>query len=265
MNTASETFPGERQQLIKDRLALYGRVIAADLASEFRVSEHSIRRDLSALAAAGLCKRVYGGAILLPAAEGPLEVRVRQDAARKGRLAEAAASLLSAGQHVFIDAGSTNLAIACAIDPKLKLTLTTNSPLIAVQLMRLPQAEVILLGGRLDPVGGGAIGLTAVRQLQQFSFDMCFLGACAIDPDNGITAFGLDDAEFKRAVVAASGQVVVAVTNQKLSSVAHYQVASCEEVAALVVEHDAPRERLEPFFSRISNVMTAGEQRSANE
>ena len=260
MNTSSEAFPGERQQLIRDRLALYGRVIAADLASEFKVSEHSIRRDLSALAAAGLCKRVYGGAILLPAAEGPIDVRIHQDTARKGRLAQAAASLLSAGQHVFMDAGSTNLAIASAIDPKLSLTVGTNSPLIAVQLMKLPHAKVILLGGQLDPVAGGVIGLTAVRQLQQFSFDLCFLGACAIDPDNGITAFGLDDAEFKRAVVAASGQVVVAVTNQKLSRIAHYQVASCEEVTALVVEHDAPRERLEPFFSRISNVLTGARE-----
>nr|BFE97501.1 hypothetical protein GCM10020185_80370 [Pseudomonas brassicacearum subsp. brassicacearum] len=89
---------------------------------------------------------------------------------------------------------------------------------------------------------------------------MCFLGACAIDPDNGVTAFGLDDAEFKRAVVAASGQVIAAVTNEKLSSVAHYQVAACEEVATLVVEHDAPRERLEPFFGRVTNVVTAASE-----
>ena len=58
MTPTHETFPGERQQLISERLARYGRVIAADLASEFNVSEHSIRRDLSALAASGVCKRV---------------------------------------------------------------------------------------------------------------------------------------------------------------------------------------------------------------
>ncbi|MCP1455859.1 MULTISPECIES: DeoR/GlpR family DNA-binding transcription regulator [Pseudomonas] len=260
MTSPHEAFPGERQQLISQRLARYGRVIAADLASEFNVSEHSIRRDLGALAAAGVCKRVYGGAILLPAPEGPMEARVRKDPARKGSLGQAAAALLRAGQHVFIDAGSTNLAVACAIDPQLQLTLTTNSPLIAVQLMKLPRAEVILLGGRLSPNAGGVIGLTAVQQLRQFSFDVCLLGACAIDPDNGVTAFGLDDAEFKRAVVAASGQVIAAVTNEKLSSVAHYQVASCEEVTALVVEHDAPRERLEPFFGRVTNVVTAASE-----
>ncbi|MGN8273735.1 DeoR/GlpR family DNA-binding transcription regulator [Pseudomonas sp. SMV71] len=259
MTSVHEAFPGERQQLISERLARYGRVIAADLASEFKVSEHSIRRDLGALAAAGVCKRVYGGAILLPAAERPIDVRVRQDPVRKSSLGQVAASLLRAGQRVFIDAGSTNLAIARAIDPQLKLTLITNAPLIAVELMKLPAAEVILLGGRLNATSGGVIGLTAVQQLRQFNVDLCYLGTCAIDPDNGVTAFGLEDAEFKRAVVAASGQVVTAVTNEKLSSVAHYQVASCEDVTALVVEHDAPRERLEPFLGRIASVVTASQ------
>jgi DeoR/GlpR family transcriptional regulator of sugar metabolism len=257
MSPTTESFPDERQQLIRERLERYGRVIAADLAVEFSVSEHSIRRDLSALALAGFCKRVYGGAILLRESEAPMAVRVLQGCSRKDSLGRAAASLLSAGQHVFIDAGSTNLAIACAIDPQLALTIATNSPLIAVELMKLPRAEVIMLGGSVNTLTGGVTGLRAVKQLRQFNFDLCFLGACAIDPDNGVTAFALEDADFKRAVVAASGQVVVAVTNEKLSSVAHYQVAACEEVAALVVEHDAQGERLKPFVGRVATIVTA--------
>jgi DeoR/GlpR family transcriptional regulator of sugar metabolism len=61
MSANPEAFPGERQRLITERLAVQGRVIAAELATEFNVSEHSIRRDLGVLASAGLCKRVYGG------------------------------------------------------------------------------------------------------------------------------------------------------------------------------------------------------------
>ena len=56
----------ERQGIIRKRLAEEGRVIAADLAQEFRISEDTIRRDLREMAAAGFCRRVYGGA--LPAA-----------------------------------------------------------------------------------------------------------------------------------------------------------------------------------------------------
>jgi DeoR/GlpR family transcriptional regulator of sugar metabolism len=67
----------------------------------------------------------------------------------------------------------------------------------------------------------------------------------------------MDDAEFKRTVVSRSGQIVVAVTNEKLSSIAHYQVASCEELGVLVVERDAPAERLDPIQAKVSNIVVA--------
>ena len=256
MSANPEAFPGERQRLITERLAVHGRVIAADLASEFNVSEHSIRRDLGALAAAGLCKRVYGGAISL-ASDGPLAVRVEHEPGRKRQLGIAAAGLISPGQHVFIDGGSTNLAIAKALDPQMALTVTTNAPLIAVELMKLPLVAVILLGGRLSPVAGSTYGFTTIQQLAHFNFDMCFLGACALDAQKGVTAFDMDVAEFKRAVVARSGQVAVAVINEKLASIAHYQVAPCEEVGALVVEHDAPSDRLELFRGKVAHIVMA--------
>ena len=256
MSATSEAFPGERQRLITERLAAHGRVLAADLAAEFNVSEHSIRRDLGALAAAGVCKRVYGGAISL-ACDGPITARIEHEPQRKRALGLAAVQLISAGQHVFIDGGSTNLAIARSLDPGMPLTVTTNAPLIAVELMKLPKVEVILLGGRLSPVAGSAYGFTTIQQLSHFNFDLCFLGACALDAVKGVTAFDMEVAEFKRAVFARSGQVAVAVINEKLASIAHYQVAACEDVGALVVEEDAPEDRLALFRGQVAQIVVA--------
>jgi hypothetical protein len=50
---------------------------------------------------------------------------------------------------------------------------------------------------------------------------------------------------------------VVAVINEKLASIAHYHVAPCEEVGALVVEHDAPTDRLELFRGRVAQIVMA--------
>ena len=52
----------QRHQLIRDRLAAEGSVLAGELASRFGVSEDTVRRDLRELAKAGHCRRVYGGA-----------------------------------------------------------------------------------------------------------------------------------------------------------------------------------------------------------
>ena len=53
----------ERRDLLVARLRRDGKLVARDLATEFGVSEDSVRRDLRELAAAGLCQRVHGGAL----------------------------------------------------------------------------------------------------------------------------------------------------------------------------------------------------------
>jgi DeoR/GlpR family transcriptional regulator of sugar metabolism len=237
--------PIERQRLIATRLAQGGRVLAAELAAEFGVSEHTIRRDLRDLADAGLCKRVYGGAVLLSPASNIALERATQHPDGKQALGEAGARLVRPGQCVFFDAGTTNLALAQALAPGVELTAVTNSPSIALVLMSQPSREVIVIGGRVNAHAGGATGACALDQLQQMRIDLCFLGACAIDAEEGITVFDSEDAAFKRAAIAASGQIAVAVTNEKLATAAHYRVASLADVDTLIVEAGADRARLD--------------------
>ena len=108
------TLPRERQQRILERLHREGRVVATDLAQEFRVSEDSIRRDLRDLASQGLCRRVYGGALLVQHV-APLGERHHERAELKRALAQVAAELVGEGQILFIGAGSTNTALAKAL------------------------------------------------------------------------------------------------------------------------------------------------------
>nr|WP_272213447.1 DeoR family transcriptional regulator [Marinicella sp. W31]MDC2879403.1 DeoR family transcriptional regulator [Marinicella sp. W31] len=73
----------ERQDIILQRLKASGRVLTTDLAAEFAVSEDTIRRDLRDMAARGLCERVYGGALPVAPAAGPLGARDRAVDAEK--------------------------------------------------------------------------------------------------------------------------------------------------------------------------------------
>ena len=106
---------GERQDLIRARLDLSGRVIAAELAQELGVSEDTIRRDLREMAASGLCRRVYGGALRMTHASTTMNERMAIAGERKAALARTAAGLIPAGATVFLDAGSTNVALARAL------------------------------------------------------------------------------------------------------------------------------------------------------
>ncbi len=237
----AEMLPQERQQWILDRLRQSGRVVAVELATEFAVSEDSVRRDLRELAAQGLCKRVYGGALPLSAVVAPLKQRRQEHAGRKLALGRKAATLVRQGQVLLIDAGSTNAAIAAALPRDFGLTVVTNAPDIAQILLEREGFEILLIGGRIDVRIGAAVGAQAVQEMQRVRADICFPGACAVDAIGGLWGFDSEEVLLKRAMVEASGETVVVATSDKLGTVATHRVAGINEVQHLVVEHDAGR------------------------
>ena len=236
----SLTLPDERQQIILERLARRGRVLAGDLAREFRTSEDTIRRDLREMAAAGKCRRVYGGALPLSLASGPLAGRQAEAPERKAALGRAAAALVRPGQIVFFDAGSTNAAIARALPPGLGVVIATNAPDIAADLVGRPGVELIVIGGRVDPRSGAALGARALRDAREIRVDLAFLGACAVAAEAGVAAFDAEEAEFKRLIAERAKAVAAAVTTEKLGTTAPFAVAPISRLAHLVVEADAP-------------------------
>lgn len=255
--SASVRLPEERQRLIVERLAGGGRVLAAELAREFGISEDSVRRDMRELAAAGLCERVYGGVLPLSPASGPLPQRQLQARPRKLALAATAVRLLAPGSLLLIDAGSTNEAIAALLPDTLQLTVVTNSPAIAAVLAPRRGIALILVGGPVDWRSGGALGARAVREVGALRADLCFLGACAADARHGIAGFSYEEVEFKQACIAASATVVVASTNDKLGTGGPYAVAPMRAITHLVVEHDAGPARLHSFYGEATRVHVA--------
>ena len=120
--------PEERQAAILALLREQGRVLSAELAATWGISEDSVRRDLRELARQGLCRRVYGGALSLLTLPEALPARIGQDEAAKQTLGLAAARLVQRGQLLLLDAGSTNLAIAQALPTDLARASRTACP-----------------------------------------------------------------------------------------------------------------------------------------
>jgi DeoR/GlpR family transcriptional regulator of sugar metabolism len=231
-----------RKNEIQSRLERGLPVNATGLAKEFLVSEDAIRRDLRALAAEGKCKRVYGGGLPIAPDGSSLEHRLANDAKGKQSLALAALSLVSEASTIFLDGGTTNLALAREMPTDRALTIATNSISIASALLDRKNLKVIVLGGEIDRETGAAIGLTAVREAERLSFDLCFLGACAISVSLGLGAFHMADAEFKRTLIARSDRIAALVTADKVETRAPFQVAALGVLDHLVLEFGTPEE-----------------------
>ncbi len=233
------TLPDQRQTAILDRLARDGRVLASDLASEFDTSEDTIRRDLRELAAAGRCRRVYGGALPAAPTAGPVARRNAVAPDGKRALGRAAAALVEPGWTVLIDSGSTNLRIAEALPADRDMTVVTNAPAVAATLAGRPRCTLVVLGGRVHPDIGAAFGPRTLRDLEGVWADIAFVGACGLASGPGLTVFDAEEAEFKRRLLAVSARRAVALTADKLGTAAPFVVAPAADLQHLVVEADA--------------------------
>ena len=208
----------ERQQQILDRLGRDGRVLAAALADVFSTSEDTIRRDLRDLAGRGLCRRVYGGALPVSPASSAAHVRAGEAIDRKAALGQALAALVAQNSLIFVDSGSTNLAAARAFPDDLRFTAATHDPAIAAAVSLKPKITLWLIGGRVDPRVGAALGGRTLADIEALRPELALLGICALDSVRGIAAFDPEDAEIKRALLRNSGRVAAGVLNEKLET-----------------------------------------------
>jgi DeoR/GlpR family transcriptional regulator of sugar metabolism len=237
----------ERRRAILAALERDGKVVAAQLVGELGVSEDTVRRDLRELAAQGLVQRVHGGA--LPPAPQPGSFARRQETSpdAKATLAEAAVRVLGDAKVVLLDGSTTNLELARRLPADPARTVLTNSPPIAAALADHPTAEVVMIGGRLDKHAQVTLGAGAVDFIRSVRADAVVLGVCALHPEAGLSTDGLDEAQVKRAMVAASADVIALATSDKLRAGSPYVVAPVSELTHVVAEADAPDELLDPY------------------
>lgn len=230
----------QRKKLILDRLAREGQIVAKTLAAELQTSEDTIRRDLRELAQAGHLQRVHGGALPAAAAAGDMKVREQLSTQEKVELGRYGASLIQPGQVVILDGGTTALQVARHLDPRLRATIVTHSPTVAVAAAAHPQVEILMLGGRLfrhSMVNVGAAMLAAASQLRA---DLYFMGVTGVHPEAGLTTGDAEEAAVKRALHERAAETIVLASSEKLLAASPFVVASLGEVAAFVVARRTP-------------------------
>jgi DeoR/GlpR family transcriptional regulator of sugar metabolism len=172
----------------------------------------------------------------------------------------AALSLLSDASTVFLDSGSTNLALAREMPLDRPLTVVTNSISIAAALLERKNLKVIVIGGEIDPDAEAAIEPSAIREAQRFNFDVCFLGVCAASVSLGLSAFQIADAEFKRTLIERSERIAALITLDKVETRAPFQVAPLAALDYVVLEHNTPEQILSTFYEAGPDVILSKPQ-----
>ena len=243
----------ERRDLLLARLARDGKVVAKDVAAELGLSEDSVRRDLRDLAAAGLCQRVYGGALPVSPAIADYATRTTVRPEGKAAVAARAASLVRPGTTVILDGGTTALALAKALPADLAATVVTHSPTVAAALVEHPTVDVFVIGGRLFKHSAVTSGAAAAEAAERVSAEQFFLGVTGVHPEAGLTTGDADEAAMKRLLARRAADTYVLASAEKIGAASSFEVLPLAEVAGIIT--DAPAD--DPTVRRLSDVIQA--------
>jgi DeoR/GlpR family transcriptional regulator of sugar metabolism len=247
----------QRRDLLLDRLRTDGRLVAKDLATELGVSEDSVRRDLRDMAAAGLCQRVYGGALPVSPAVADYTTRGSVSVDSKYRIAASAAALIQPGATVILDGGTTTLAVAGALPRDLEATVVTHSPTIAAALIDHPNVEVYLLGGRLFKHSMVTCGAVAVEAAQAVSADLFLLGVTGVHHEAGLTTGDSDEAAMKRALSRRAADTYVLGSAEKIGAASRFLVLPLDEVTGVITDVDPADQALQRLVEAGVNILQA--------
>ncbi|MCO7360777.1 DeoR/GlpR family DNA-binding transcription regulator [Enterobacter mori] len=226
----------QRKQLILEKLEAEGQVQSTALSVYFSVSEDTIRRDLRELAAEGRLQRVHGGALPASSAVVPFAERktVKMDA--KKNVARKGAQLISAGQVVIIDGGTTTAELITFLPSDLQITVVTHSPSIALGLVEHPLIDVILIGGRLYKHSIVTVGAAAIEGIGNIHADLFFMGVTGIHPEAGLTTGDFEEACIKRAFSGRAAETIVLASPEKINTASSFAIGDVSLANTMVVE-----------------------------
>lgn len=230
----------QRRDLILDRLYEQGSVEVTTLAEHMRVSESTIRRDLRRMADEGLVELTHGGASVLGNANFSFYAKSARNADAKHAIGRLAATLVDDSDQIFLDSGTTCLALARRLRARRNLSAIVNSARTAQELVS-PGANVILLGGKFRPERMDSVGPLAAATLERLHGFKAFIGSDGVARDFGPTSIDIESASLFGQAVANAREAVLMVDATKFDTTALYRIVDWRSITTLVTDrHPGP-------------------------
>ena len=239
----------ERRKEILEKLMEEKRVVVSELSKKYAVSEETIRRDLEKLEQDGYATKSYGGAILNENVgfDMPLNVRSKRNVEAKQQIASLAAELIHDGDHIMLDASSTDLFLAKALKQKKNLTVVTNSIEIILEFSEIPGWTVISSGGNLREGYLALTGAQAETAMQSYYVDKAFISCKGMDRIRGIMDPVQEFATMKQAILRSSAKKYLLVDHTKFGRGAFAKSAEITDVGAVITDRKPERDWLDYF------------------
>jgi DeoR family fructose operon transcriptional repressor len=215
-----------------------------DLAEELNIPLSTIRRDIAALEEAGTVISMRGGAVKPVIAEEPAPAAVTEEApvvkkrlirsAEKDLIAKKAAALVSDGDVIYIDSGTTCSCMFQYLTTKDIIIVTSNYEVL--DFMPMQKAKVIMLGGEISNDLHSINGPLTEKSIADMHFNKAFIGANGYIPDGGVFTHTEREARKKVLVKEHSDKNYLLMDTSKKNQYAFQKLFNVRDVELITEE-----------------------------
>jgi DeoR family transcriptional regulator, fructose operon transcriptional repressor len=247
----------ERKHRIEAYLQRVEFASLEELSRHVETSVSTVRRDLTALEAAGSLRRTHGGArIVAPKTdEFAFTARDTHQLSEKEAIGRACAALIGSNQSVILDAGTTVYHVARHLEEKAPQIVTNSLP-VANLFASANKVEVILAGGVIYPRLGVLVGPMTVEAYSRMRADVAVMSA------GGITLEGITNShalliDIQHAMLKAAQKIIFCLDHTKFGRQSVSPLCELELIDTIVTDSRAPQELVVGLRERGVEVIVA--------
>jgi DeoR family transcriptional regulator, fructose operon transcriptional repressor len=242
-----------RAARLLELLRLNKRLDVKSVSESFDVSEATVRRMFTQLAHEGKLIRTHGGVLLAPhlSTDYSYFLSASHRNKEKTEIGKAAAEVVTSGDRLFLDSGTTVLKFAEALSLRLQsgalknVVVLTSSLVLVEALARW--CKVILVGGEARLERRDLCGPLSEENLRQFHITRSFFGADAIHLRGGFMTTEEWTAKMDEIALRNSNHAYVLADSEKFNRDSFIHYADLDEIELVYTDAGLPASVLQDF------------------
>jgi DeoR family fructose operon transcriptional repressor len=199
----------------------------------------------------GVLTRTHGGAVFnaqysKDSTEYPLNIREIQRFAEKDHICKRAATLIQAGDTIFIDNSSTCIFLIKYIPVDFQVTIITNSIKVILESLKYKNSKhlVVCLGGFINESNLSTYGNIAQKNAAEFYPNKAFMSCAGIHPPDQVVDTSILEVDTKRLMIERSKEVILLADHSKFGKNGNVFLADFDSIDVLITDNQAKADQL---------------------
>lgn len=256
----------ERKQIIINILKQKNRVYVSELSQLLHVTDETIRRDLKEIEKRGIATRSHGGAVLNQ--QGEIKPFIEQELTNRSLkeiISLQLGNLIHDKMVLMVDASTTTKLALEKLNPRLNLTVITNSYSLINDLSDNDNIKFIATGGECFGRYRAYVGSDAINTIRHYNADVALLSCHSLSLDRGYMESNQLESDVKSTMREHATKTIMLADHTKFNHKSLVNSLQLTEVDTLVTDQQPDSNWVKYFNTKGLNLIYPKPEESSAE